>query len=128
VTAPEPTGDTVAEEAAPGDDPGERGTTEIRSAAVERLVAAAVGEVADTAEVRRLWGRAPAEVRARVAGGRVTGTVRVAVRYPTPIPAVAARIRERVARQVGELCGLDMGPLDVDVVGLVGEAVRPRVE
>jgi hypothetical protein len=33
-----------------------------------------------------------------------------------------------VARQVGELCGLDLGPLDVDVVGLVGEAVRPRVE
>ncbi|MFL6073882.1 MAG: hypothetical protein ACJ73S_10855, partial [Mycobacteriales bacterium] len=65
---------------APEADPGERGTTEIRAAAVERLVAVAVGEVADTAEVRRLWGRAPAEVRARVSGARVTGTVRVAVR------------------------------------------------
>jgi uncharacterized alkaline shock family protein YloU len=117
----------TGEPAAPETDPGERGTTEIRAAAVERLVAVAVGEVADTAEVRRRWGRAPAEVRARVSGTRVTGTVRVAVRYPTPIPAVAARIREQVARQVHDLCGLDLGPLDVDVVGLVGEAVRPRV-
>jgi uncharacterized alkaline shock family protein YloU len=112
----------------PADDPAERGTTEIRSAAVERLVAVAVGEVADTADVRRLWGRSPAEVRARVAGTRVTGTVRVAVRYPTPIPTVAARIRERVALQVRELCGLELGPLHVDVVGLVGEAARQRVE
>jgi uncharacterized alkaline shock family protein YloU len=128
VTTPDPGGVTVAESGGPHADPAERGTTEIRSAAVERLVVVAVGEVADTAEVRRLWGRAPAEVRARVSGTRVTGTVRVAVRYPTPIPAVAARIRERVARQVGELCGLELGPLHVDVVGLVGESTGRRVE
>jgi uncharacterized alkaline shock family protein YloU len=104
-------------------DPGERGSTEIRPAAVRRVVAAAVSEVADTAEVRRHWGRSPTDVRAKVSGTRVTGTVRVAVRYPTSVRGVDGRIRERVADQLRELCGLD-----VTVVGLVGEPARARVE
>jgi len=109
-------------------DPGERGSIEIRPAAVRRVVAAAVDEVADTAEVRRHWGRSPADVRARVSGTRVTGTVRVAVRYPTSVLGVDARIRERVAHQLRELCGMDLGRFDVAVVGLVGEPARRRVE
>jgi uncharacterized alkaline shock family protein YloU len=109
-------------------DPGERGSTEIRPAAVRRVVAAAVSEVADTAEVRRHWGRSPTDVRAKVSGTRVTGTVRVAVRYPTSVRGVDGRIRERVADQLRELCGLDLGRLDVTVVGLVGEPARARVE
>jgi uncharacterized alkaline shock family protein YloU len=105
--------------------PAQRGSTEIADRVVERIAARAVAEVDDAhGPARRLLGlRVPGAVAPRVTvqvDGRLA-TVRLAmsVRYPAPIRQVTRRVREHVMVRVGELTGLDVRHVDIDIPTLI---------
>jgi uncharacterized alkaline shock family protein YloU len=113
----------------------ERGRTEIADRVPERI-AARVNREADQAGgvTRRLLGvalghsgtAAPPRVSAQVDGGLVTMRMTVSVAYPAPVRQVVRRLRERVIGRVGELTGLRVGLVEVDVCTRV-TARRGRV-
>ena len=112
---------------APADDPGLRGHLELRTRAVERLVAAAAAEVDDVGgSVSRLLGQqvgsadltAVPRVDVTVAGDLVTVQVDLSVRWPASVPEVADRLRERIRQRLGELADLRVGHVDVNVTAL----------
>jgi uncharacterized alkaline shock family protein YloU len=76
------------------------------------------------AENHRLTGMPSAS--ATVAGRIATVRLALAVRYPSPLPRVAAQIREHVRRRVRELTGIAVENLDIDITRLVPASECPR--
>ena len=114
--------------------PEQRGITEIADRVVERIAARAVAEVDDAqGPARKLLGlRVPGAAAPRVSvliDGRLA-TVRLAieVRYPAPIRQVTRRVREHVSDRVGELTGLDVRHVDIDIPALITPDRGRRVQ
>lgn len=103
-----------------------RGRTEIADRVLERIAAQALHEVDRAGGVaRRVLGvplgreRGP-QVRAHVDGRLATLQMTVSVTYPEPVRQVTRRLREHVTTRVGELTGLTVRQVDIDVATLTG--------
>ena len=114
------------------DDPGRRGSLTIADRVVEKVAAQAVTEVdlatgaPRTVLGRTLLGRAPepdpdrpARAQAHVDGRLVTVAVTLAVQWPAPVRQVAEQVRRHLTSRIGELTGLQVAQVDVDVPTLV---------
>jgi len=105
--------------------PEQRGSTEIGDRVVERIASMAVAEVDDAhGPARRLLGlRVPGvaapKVTVQVDGHLATVRLAMSVRYPAPIRQVTRRVREHVTTRVGELTGLDVRHVDIDIPTLI---------
>lgn len=118
--------------------PETRGRTEITDRVLERIAARAVTEVDQAGgAARRLLGvpmgrdtaGTAARVTAHVDGHLATVALRLSVTYPAPIRQVTRRVREHVTARVGELTGLDVRQVDIDIVRLISpERQRRRVQ
>ncbi|WP_169951255.1 Asp23/Gls24 family envelope stress response protein [Microbispora sp. H11081] len=60
-------------------------------------------------------------VTASVSGAVAAVHYDLAVRYPAPVPRLAARLREHVRRRLRELTGIAVENVDIEVVELVRE-------
>lgn len=70
----------------------------------------------------------PPKSTAEVDGGLAFVSLQISVRYPEPVLAVAAEVRERVRARLRELCGLDAVEVDIEVPTFVThERPAPRV-
>lgn len=119
------------------DELGERGHLTIADRVVEKVAAQAVSEVdAATGTPRRVLGqtigRPKADSRARtsahVDGGLVTVTVSMSVEYPAPVREVAAEVRRQVVSRVGQLTGLEVVEVDIDVPTFITPRSRREPE
>jgi uncharacterized alkaline shock family protein YloU len=67
-------------------------------------------------------------VTAKVDGGLAMLRMRISVAYPAPVREVTRRLRELVRTRVGELTGLDVREVDIEVARLLAtEQARRRV-
>lgn len=115
--------------------PEQRGTTHIADRVVEKVAAQAVDEV-DLAggTAPRMLGvplgrdrlERSARVSATVDGGLVTVVVGMSVEWPSPVRQVAGAVREHVQSRVGELIGLEVREVDIEVSRLVRPGQPPR--
>lgn len=123
----------------PGAPPAEaRGRTEISDRVVERIAAQAVAEAehAGGAASRFLGvklGRdtqdTVAQATARVDGQLATVQLTLSVIYPQPVRQVTRDVRDRVISRVGELTGLDVRQVDIEIASLiVPDPERRRVQ
>jgi uncharacterized alkaline shock family protein YloU len=96
--------------------PERRGRTEIAERVLEKIAARALTEV-EEAGVRP--GRASREAAPRVTawvdGALAVLWMRISVSYPAPLREVTRRLREHVRTRVGDLTGLDVRQVDIDV-------------
>lgn len=70
----------------------------------------------------------PPKSTAEVDGELAFVSLQISVRYPEPVLAVAAEVRERVRARLSELCGLDAVEVDIEVPTFVThERPAPRV-
>lgn len=108
-----------------------RGRTEIADRVLERIATHVLTDVEATGgAARRVLGvplgptdrRPRPQVTAHVDGRLATLRMRITVAYPEPIRQVTRRLRERVASRVGELTGLEVRQVDIDVDRLI----RPK--
>jgi uncharacterized alkaline shock family protein YloU len=109
--------------------PAERGTTTMADRVVEKVAAAAVGEVELAAGAARRLGhrqRRSARTRVDVDGQLATISVDMSVMYPSPIRSVARVARRHVAARVRELTGLEVRQLDITVRGFPRAAMERR--
>jgi|SRR5579875_2785153 len=114
-----------------GAPPGERGRTRIDAAVVEKIAAAAAGEVEAVAgSHRRVLGVSLSQlgqvrVQVTVHGSRVTAEVATAVTYPAPLREVIRQVRHKVTQQVQALTGMQVRVVDVAVTALLaGDSAR----
>ncbi|WP_157225969.1 Asp23/Gls24 family envelope stress response protein [Rhodococcus sp. AW25M09] len=116
----------TATEADTPNDPGQRGSLEIKHKAVERLaVLAARSTDSVTARhpgLRVLGGRDLPKAEVTVNGSRVRAQVVVAVTWPSPLAQVAANVRAAVARDLSELGLYTVDRVDVTVECVSAEA------
>ena len=112
-----------------------RGETTISPVVAEKIAARAASEVDGVGGVLRTglgrllpWtaSAGPAAADAAIDHGTVTVDLTVNVVYPCPVGRVTAQVRERVTRQLAELCGLRAGRVDIVVPELVRPAARAR--
>lgn len=108
-----------------------RGHTTIAPVVVEKIAARAaadvdgVGGVVRTGLSRLLpWtaGAGPASADAAIDRDTVTVDLTVNVLYPRPVGRVTAEVRDRVATDLGRLCGLQTRRVDITVPELVRPA------
>ncbi len=106
----------------------ERGRLTIADRVVEKVAARAVAEVdratgAPRTVLGQTVGRAtedtPARTSAQVDGDIVTVTVSMSVAWPAPVRDVTAEVRRRVVQRIGELVGLHVAEVDIDVPTLL---------
>ncbi len=93
--------------------PTARGTTTISDRAFTRIAERLASED------EHVTGRP--HVSASVSGAVAAVHYDLAVRYPAPVPRLAAEIRERVRRRLRELTGIAVENVDIEVVELVPE-------
>lgn len=120
----------------------ELGRIDVEPRAVEKIAALAAGEVTDASgAVGRSRGvpgagylglrRAPVErlpkVSAELDGDHVFLGVELSVRWPMPVAGVTEEVRQHLFRRVGELLGLDVREVNIEVVDLVTEFTTARV-
>ena len=93
------------------------GRTEISARAVAQIAGQAAGEVPNVRSARDGGGptRRPG---ARVHDGSATVRLDVAIDYPLPVLALAARIRQHVAWRVSQLTGLAVSQVNLTVTSL----------
>lgn len=105
-----------------------RGETEIAERVLERIAGYAITEVDQAGGyARRVLGvplgqdstRSAPQVSAQIDGGLATLQMTISVVYPTPVPRVARKLRERVTTRVEELTGLDVRQVDISVANLI---------
>lgn len=131
---------------APGDAPtgeaqpaaAERGRLSVADRVVEKIAGYAVTLVPDAAGApRRVLGvnvgesseEDAASVEARVYGDIATVRARIAVRWPRSVPEVADAVRQRIARELTEITGVQVDHIDVEVTSLsVASRQGRRVE
>lgn len=115
--------------------PEARGRTEIADRVLERIAARAVSEVAQAGgAARRLLGvplgrdtvRAAARATAHVDGQIATVQLRMSVTYPAPIRETTRRVRDQIITRVGELTGLDVRQVDIEIARLIRPGTEPR--
>ncbi len=140
---PPPVDDEPAEDAPAAPDAGPRigqnelGRIEVSSRAVEKIAALASLEVDNAGGAagrglglsgRRRPGvsRIP-KVKADVDGGHVFLDVELSVRWPASIFEVSSAVRERLTNRIGELVGLQVSEVNIEVVDLVRDAPTARV-
>jgi uncharacterized alkaline shock family protein YloU len=113
--------------------PAHRGSTEIADRVVERIATQAVAEVDDAqGPARRLLGlqlpgAATPRVTVQVDGALATVRLAMSVRYPAPIRQVTRRVREHVMVRVGELTGLEVRHVDIEIPALISADRGRRV-
>ncbi|WP_067564139.1 Asp23/Gls24 family envelope stress response protein [Nocardia acidivorans] len=90
------------------------GRTTVSDRAVQRIAARAAREV-DGVE-------SGVGVDARVTGDSAVLTVRLPIRYPLPVARIAERCREHLIRRLGELTGVRVTGLDVEISAMVIES------
>jgi uncharacterized alkaline shock family protein YloU len=101
--------------------PEHRGRTQIADRVVTKIAcqgALQVPEVRDVHLAGPPWTR---PTSARVRGDQATIRINVSMAYPTPLHAVAARLREHVIRHVELQTGLDVRRLDIAMSELGGD-------
>ncbi|GAA4077971.1 Asp23/Gls24 family envelope stress response protein [Actinomadura miaoliensis] len=115
--------------------PESRGQTQIADRVLERIAARAVTETAQVGGAApRLLGiplgrdtaHTAARVTAHVDGHLAIVKVTLSVPYPAPIRQVTRRVREHVTTRVGELTGLDVRQVDIDIASLPSPEQQPR--
>jgi uncharacterized alkaline shock family protein YloU len=108
--------------------PETRGRTVIANRVLERIAARAVTEVDQAGgAARRLLGvplgrdtaHTVARATAHVDGQLATLQVTMSVIYPAPIRQVTRRVRDQVIARVGELTGLDVRQVDIEITRLI---------
>jgi uncharacterized alkaline shock family protein YloU len=113
-----------------------RGITTIAPSVAESVARRAATEVDGVSGVassglRRAFGVGPGSrvsASADVAGARTSLALSIGVRYPAPVAAVAARVRQHVRARVQELTGLAVDSIDITVAELPAPArTRRRV-
>jgi uncharacterized alkaline shock family protein YloU len=87
---------------------GPEGSISVTAAALNRLVASAIEQVAG-ARLRRRG------LELSISDGRASAAVAVRARYGLPLHEVARSVQERVARALEEMCGLEVQSVDVAV-------------
>ncbi|MBY4127041.1 Asp23/Gls24 family envelope stress response protein [Rhodococcus fascians] len=107
-------------------DPGERGSLEIKHKAVERLAVLAARSTESVTDrhpgLRVLGGRDLPKADVTINGTRVRAQVAVAVTWPSPLATVAANVRAAVARDLSELGIYTVDRVDVTVQCVPAEA------
>jgi len=107
--------------------PETRGRTEIADRVLERIAAYVLAEIDETGgAARRVLGvplgptgqRTRPQVTAHVDGHLAILQMRITVAYPEPIRQVTRRLRARVASRVGELTGVEVRQVDIDIARL----------
>jgi uncharacterized alkaline shock family protein YloU len=93
-----------------------RGRTDIGDRVVERIARHAVTELPQAGT------GGTARVKATIDGKLATLRMTVSVIYPEPVQRVTRRLREHVTARVGELTGLEVRQIDIDVARLVPPA------
>ncbi|MEU8176927.1 Asp23/Gls24 family envelope stress response protein [Microbispora hainanensis] len=93
--------------------PTEHGTTTISDRAFTRIAEKLASEDEHVA--------GPPHVSASVCGTVAAVHCDLALRYPAPVPRLAAKIREHVRRRMRELTGVNVENVDIEVVELVPE-------
>ncbi|NJP26937.1 alkaline shock response membrane anchor protein AmaP [Microbispora hainanensis] len=96
--------------------PTEHGTTTISDRAFTRIAEKLASEDEHVA--------GPPHVTASVCGAVAAVHCDLALRYPAPVPRLAAKIREHVRRRLRELTGVAVENVDIEVVELVPEQRR----
>lgn len=96
--------------------PTEHGTTTISDRAFTRIAEKLASEDEHVAY--------PPHVTASVCGAVAAVHCDLALRYPAPVPRLAAKIREHVRRRLRELTGVAVENVDIEVVELVPEQRR----
>ncbi len=114
-------------------EPGQRGTTTIADKVVQKIASVAAGEIGAVTDTRSRWAsvvrRGLPRATATVAGGSARITVDVAAIWPSPLSAVAAKVRDQVTHQVSSLTGIEVVAVDVTIADVVHlETTRRRVE
>ncbi len=108
--------------------PETRGRTEIADRVLERIAARAVTEVDQAGgAARRLLGvplgrdteHAAPRATAHVDGQLATLQVSMSVVYPAPIRQVTRRVRDQIITRVGELTGLEVRQVDIEIARLI---------
>jgi uncharacterized alkaline shock family protein YloU len=108
--------------------PEHRGRTEIADRVLAKIASRALTEVDEAGGAARRvlgvpLGRDSMEgtpwVTAKVDGGLATLRMRISVAYPAPVREVTRHLRELVRTRVGELTGLDVREVDIDVSRLL---------
>lgn len=110
-----------AQRPAPLPAPERRGYTEIADRVVTKIARCAALEVPEVREVHLHglpWSR---PTSGEVHGAQATVRLNVSVAYPSPLHAVAARLREHVTRRVAVQTGLDVTRLDITMTDLGGD-------
>lgn len=101
----------------------DRGATTIADQVVVKIATIAARECTESTSapgaVGRLTGRSLPSADVVVAGGRARVRMRIAVEWPSPLGEAAARVRDRVRDRVGELTGLHVDTVDVEVDDVV---------
>lgn len=119
--------DTAAEADALND-PGRRGSLEIKHKAVEHLAVLAARSTDSVTDrhpgLRVLGGRDLPKADVTVTGSRVRAQVVVAVTWPSPLAKVAADVRAAVARDLSELGLYTVDRVDVTVECVSAEAAE----
>ncbi|GAA3564535.1 hypothetical protein GCM10022419_051500 [Nonomuraea rosea] len=98
--------------------PRERGRTEVSDRVVVKIASCAAKEVPEVRGVRMgglPWTRSSG---AEVHGDQATVKLNVSIVYPSPVHAVAARLREHVIRRVAYQTGLTVTRVDLSVTDL----------
>lgn len=112
-------------------EPERRGRTEIAERVLEKIAARALTEVEEAGGTARRvlgvrLGRDTAEAAPRVTawvdGALAILSMRISVGYPAPVQDVTRRVRDHVRTRVGDLTGLDVRQVDIEVDRLVPAA------
>lgn len=120
----------------------ELGTISIDESVVTKIASRAAQEVPDAgAAAPRIFGKSMAaasavgirptsltdlpKASAHVDGSIVLIDLTISVRWPCPVPTVTQAVRKRVRDRVGELTGLDVAEITIDVTHLVTNLPPP---
>jgi uncharacterized alkaline shock family protein YloU len=91
----------------------EQGTIEIADGALSQLVLRAAGRI-DSAHVRR-----PRRgLQVHVADGRARVSLELTVARGAVLPEVARAVQKSVAGVLEQMCGLEVGAVDISIEGL----------
>jgi uncharacterized alkaline shock family protein YloU len=122
----------------------ELGRIEVSAKAVEKIAALAAVEIPDAGgAAARLLGRpVPGAGRLGIRGSSLDSLpkvsadvdgqlgfldVELSVRWPAPIAQVTEAVRQHLSKRVGDLVGLDIREVNIEVVELITEAPSARV-
>ncbi len=118
--------DTASISPVAADDPGERGRTTIADSVLERIACKAATEVGGVVRagsgLDKVVGRQYPKATAEVAGSRATVGLDIAVAWPHSLASVSATVRDTVRARLGELSGLAIDVVDVNVATVLPPA------